>query len=250
MKRTLACLALLGLCAAARADGLADLKAALARLPAQAPLKAALEVKTLDRHGEGKEAEEKAGQAGVLLEDGARGLQVVYAKDTLARMDGESRQRGKDPNSRTPTLWALGKLDATEFQPMVSATSQLARRLDDAVFKSERADTWQGRPARLLSFTIPDTHMTASERKYVKKFEGSMEIWIAADGTPLASAEHAVVSGRALVVISFEARDDEECTYAVAGDRLVIVRRESHNVSSGAGEKGEQRVVKTLQILS
>jgi hypothetical protein len=250
MKRTLACLVLLGLAAAVRADGLSDLKAALARYPAQAPFRAALEVKTLDRHGDAPEAEEKSGQASVLVEDGARGLQVTYAKDLLARMDAEARQQARDPKSKTPTLWALGKVDATEFSPLLSAAAKLSRRLEDAVLKDEKPDTWQGRPARLLSFTIPDRHLTASERKYVKHFEASLEVWIGTDGTPLASVEHAVVSGRAFVVISFEARQDEDCTYGVAGDRLVTLRRDSHNVSSGAGEKGEQRVVTTLQPLT
>jgi hypothetical protein len=250
MKRTFAFLALLAFAAAAAADGLADLRGALARYPALAPLRAALEVKTLDRHGDGDGAEEKAGQASVLLEDGPRGLQVSYAKELLARMEAEARERGRDPKAKTPALWALGRMDATEFSPLVSATAHLARRLDDAVFKGEKADTWQGRPARQLTFSIPDGHLTASERKYVKHFEGALEVWIAADGTPLASSEHTSVSGRAFVVISFEARQDEDCSYAVTGDRLVTARRESRSVSSGAGEKGEQRVVTTLQPLT
>lgn len=248
--KTLACIALLLFAAAARADGLADLKAALARLQAQTPLKAALEVKTTDRHGEGKEAEEKSGAGGVLVEDGPRGLQVTYAKDLLARMEAESRQQGRDPKARTPTLWALGKLDATAVPPMLSAAGELARRLDDAIPKGEKAGAWHGVAARLLSFSIPDKRLSESARKYVKNFEGSLEVWIAADGTPLASAERETVSGRAFVVIAFEARQEEDCTYAVVGDRLLMLRRESYNLSSGAGEKGEQRVVMTLQPLS
>src|SRR4051794_274436 len=50
-----ACLPLLAalVAPAARADGLSDLKAALARLQAQTPLKATLDVKTIDKRGEG-----------------------------------------------------------------------------------------------------------------------------------------------------------------------------------------------------
>jgi hypothetical protein len=40
----------------AHADGLADLKGALARLPAQSPLKATLDVKKTERRGEGNDA--------------------------------------------------------------------------------------------------------------------------------------------------------------------------------------------------
>ncbi len=234
----------------ARADGLADLKSALARLAARTPVRVALDVRTDDRHGEGGDAEEKSGQASVLVEDGARGLQVTYAKDTLARMDTEARLSARDKKAKTPTLWALGKLDVTEYAPMISASSSIARALDEAEFRSEKDEAWQGKPARLLNFSIKIDRLSIAARKYVKQFDGSYDIWIAADGTPLASALRTNASGRAFVVVTFEAHEDVVCTYGVSGDRLLMLRQEAHNISSGAGERGEQRVVKTLQPLS
>jgi hypothetical protein len=231
----------------ARADGLADLKAALARLPAQTPLKATLDVKTTEKHGDGADAVEKQGQASVGVEDGARGLQVFYAKDTLARMDAESRQLVHDAQARTPTVWALAKLDSSEVVPMTSAAPALGRSLDESVFKSEKADTWGGKPARLLTFTVPMTKLSDQQRKYVKEFDGALSVWIGADGTPLASEARTAVKGRVFVVISFEASDETSITYGVVGDRLLALRSESHESSSGAGEHGEQRIVKTLQ---
>ena len=132
---------------------------------------------------------------------------------------------------------------------MVSAAPGLARAVDEAQFKGEKAEAWQGRPARRLSFSVPMSHLSKEQRKYVKDFDSTLDIWIAADGTPLASARRDAVAGRAFVVISFDAKDEESCTYAVSGDRLLTLRRESHNVSSGAGEHSEQRIVKTLQPL-
>jgi hypothetical protein len=245
--RPLALAVLLTGAGAAHADGLADLRSALARLQAQTPLRATLDVKTTERHGEGAEATEKPGQASVALEDGARGLQVLYARDTLARVDAESRQLVRDPKAKTPTVWALAKLDTTDVLPMVSAAQALARSLDGAVFKSEKADTWSGKPARLLSFTLPITKLTEAQRKYVKEFDGTLAVWIGADGAPLASEAHATVKGRAFVVVSFEAIDDTSTTYGVLGDRLVTLRRENNSTSSGAGEHGEEHVVMTLQ---
>jgi hypothetical protein len=229
------------------ADGLADLKAALARLQAQTPLKATLDVKTTERQGEGADAIDKQGEASVALEDGARGLQVFYAKDLLARMDAETRQVARDPKAKTPTVLALGKLDTAEVLRMTSAANALARRLDESVFKSEKADTWSGRPARLLTFTMPLSKLPDEQRKYVKEFDSTLSVWIAADGTPLASATTTNLRGRAFVVVSFEALDESSLTYGVLGDRLMTLRSETHSSSSGAGEHGEQRVVKTLQ---
>ena len=103
-------------------------------------------------------------------------------------------------------------------------------------FKAEKADTWNGKPARLLTFTVPMTKLPEQQRKYVKEFDATVSIWIAADGTPLASATHTTVKGRAFVVVSFEAVDDDSHTYGVVGDRLLTLRSEKHNTSSGAGE--------------
>ncbi len=230
----------------AHADGLSDLKSALARLQAQTPLKATLEVKTTERHGDGADAQEKQGQASVALEDGARGLQVLYAKDTLSRMDAESRQLARDPKAKTPTVLAIGKLDSGEIVPMTSATASLLRGLEENVFKAEKADTWNGKPARLLTFSMPLEKLPEQQRKYIKQFDSTVSIWIGADGTPLASETHTSVKGRAFVVVSFEALDDRSCTYGVIGDRLLTLRSEMHSSSSGAGERGEERVVKTL----
>ena len=171
------------------------------------------------------------------VDDGARGLQVLYGRDTLARMDAESRQLARDPKAKTPTVWAIGKLDSSEIVPMTSAASALSRSLDEDRFKAEQADTWGGRPARLLTFSIPVDKLPPQQRKYVKEF----------DGTPLASQAHVVVKGRAFVVIGFDAVDDWNTTYAVLGDRLLALRAENRSTSNGAGEHGEQRVVKTLQ---
>jgi len=231
----------------AHADGLADLKGALARLQAQTTLKATLDVKTFERRGDGADAIEKQGQASIVIEDGARGLQVLYGRDTLARMEAEQRQLARDPRAKTPTVWAIGKLDSSEIVPMTAAASVLSRSLEEAQFRAEKTDTWNGKAARLLSFSIPIDKLTPEQRKYVKAFDGTLSVWIAADGTPLASETHVTVKGRAFVVISFDAVDDWSTTYAVLGDRLVALRAENHSTSSGAGEHGEQRVVKTLQ---
>jgi hypothetical protein len=232
----------------ARADAQSDLRSALARLAGEAPVKATLEISSMQRRGEGKEAFERAGRAAIQVEDGPRGLQLRYGAETLARLDAEARASGKDPDARTPTIDALKEVDAPGVRPLLAAAGALARQIDGATFKGERAEAWRGRPARLVSFAIPMETLSKEQKQYVKNFDGTLDVWIAADGTPLASAQHVSVSGRAFVVISFEAKDDLERTYAVAGDRLVVVRDERHDTSSGAGEQGEHRVVKSLAL--
>ncbi len=235
-------------CGAARADGLADLNAALARLQGQTPIKGQVESKTWRREGEGKKTEEDSGTATVAIEGGPAGLQVLYGKDLLAKVEAEQRAKVKDPKVKTPTGFALGEMKATELRSMVSAADSLSREIEEAVFGGEKMDSYKGKPTRLLSFTLSLDKVPEKDRKYVKKFDGGIEVWIAADGTPLASRFHFDVSGRAFVVVSFTQKMDETRQYGVSGDHLLLLRKESKSATSGAGEKVESKIVKTLQL--
>lgn len=241
-------LMLLTLWGPARADGLADLKAALSRLQGQSPLKATIELKSVRRLGEGKELEESSAHASLSVEDGARGMQVFYSKETLMRAEAEARAKGKDPKNKTPTVTALSELSTAELRPMVAAVLGLSRQIEEGIFKGEKLDTYNGKPARLLSFEFSMDRLTERERKYVKKMESTLDLWIAADGTPLASNFRQSGSGRAFVVVSFEQKYDEDSIFGLSGDRLLLMRKESRLSSSGAGEKMESKVVKTLQL--
>lgn len=244
-------LAMSALCAsAAQADGLSDLKGALARLQGQTSLKAVVDAKTWNRQGEGKDLEETQGSASVLVEESARGLQVLYSKEMLSKLEAEERSKEKDQKAKTPTLAALGEVNSSALRPMISAAGHLSRNLEKAMFKGEKVDSFNGKPARVLNFEVSMDKLTEKERKYMKKFESNFDVWIAADGTPLASRAAQKVEGRAFVVISFEAKNEEEWVYGTVGDRLIALRRESKNVGSGMGERGETKTIKTLQVQS
>ncbi len=248
--RKLAGWSLVGFAGLAQADGLGDLKSALGRLQGQGPLKAVVDAKTWSRQGEGKDVEESQGHVSVVVEEGARGLQVLYSKDMLSRLENEERSKERDAKAKTPTLSAMNEVNSSALRPMISAAGSLSRSLEKAIFKSEKADTYNGKPARLLNFALSIDKLSEKDRKYLKSFEGSLDVWIAEDGTPYASRISQVLSGRAFVVVTFDAKNDEEMVYGLVGDRLVTLKRESRNTSSGMGEKGENRVTRTLQVQS
>lgn len=239
------------LCApASYADGLSDLKTALAKYQGQTPVRALVEAKTWNRQGEGKDLEETNGLAGVIADESSRGLQVTYSKDMLNRLETEARLKEKNAQAKTPTTAALSEVNSSALIPLLSASGGLLRAIEKANFKSEKADTYNGKPARLLSFELSIDKLTEKERKYMKKFDGSLDVWIAEDGTPLASRKKQAVSGRAYVVISFEFKNDEDWVYGLVGDRLVGLRKETRNSGSGMGEKSDVKVVKTVQVQS
>lgn len=238
------------ICAAlpARADGLADLKAALARASAPSALKARIELRLVRRQGEGKDAEEEQGVAALTAEDGARGVSLVFDRELVARIEAEKRARVRNPNSKTPTTSALAELAPGDVLNLVSPAQALLRTMDKAVYKGERPDTWQGRAARVLSFQIPMSTLAARELKYIKAFDSGLDVWIGADGVPLASRMRQKRSGRAFVVVSFEANFEESLAYGLAGERLVTLRREFRGKASGAGESDDTRIVTTLAL--
>jgi hypothetical protein len=237
------------LAAGAHADGLSELRAALARLQGQGTLKAVVQARDWRRTGDGKDAKETQGQASIGLEDGPRGLQPLYSHELLARADAESRAAIKDKSAAKPLSQALSQLGFDELRVLASAAPVLQREIEDAKFKGEAPDTWAGKPARKLSFEGSIDSLSESNRKYVRDFKLQLDLWIAADGTPLASRRHFDVSGRAFVVVSFEQHADQQRSYAVAGDRLVATSDEEKGSAKGAGESQDYRTERSLQLL-
>lgn len=234
---------------AAHADGLADMKAALARATGTAPLKAQVDTRTWRKLGEGSDAEEARGAASVLVEDGPRGLSIAHGRDLLARVDAELQAKIRNPDSKSPTLSALDELGPRDVLGLTSAAAGLARIIERGQFRGERPDNYQGKSARALSFDMPMSSLSTREKKYAKKFSAVLEVWIGADGMPLASRLRQSMSGRAFVVVGFESVQEEESVYSVLGERLLALRKESRSNASGAGERDERKVVTTLQVL-
>ncbi|TDK67232.1 hypothetical protein [Sapientia aquatica] len=230
------------------ADGLSDLKAALTRAQSATPIKATVDVKTWSKTGEGKELEEINGNAAIQIEENPRGLQLQFNHDLLAKLSTEERAQERDPKTKTPTIAAAGELSSKEINHMTNAAAYILHKLEKATLKAERAEQWNGKPARVLSFDYSQDKISEKDRKYVKKFDGTFDIWISPEGIPLASRSRINVSGSAMIVISFASTNEETEVYSLVGDRLVTSRKENKSSGSGMGEKMESSSVKTLQI--
>lgn len=238
--------ALLGLGLSAHADTLSDFKSALTRLQADSPLKAQVSVKSENRTNEGKDdAETEFGQASVVVEDGPQGLRLQYPQALLAKAQAEALATDSNPKAAAPTRNGLRELDVKEVRELTRPAEVLARNVQRGTFKGERTETWQGKPARVLSFELP----MGKPNKYVKSFESLLEVWVGADGTPLAARNRYTFTGRAMVVISFEQKSEEEWHFTVVGERLVATKKSSLSSGSGAGEKGQQKREFALQLV-
>ena len=234
----------------AYADGLSDMKAALLRLQGETPINAEVEAKTWNRQGSGKNTEEHDGLISVTVEDNQHGFSVLLSKDLLTKLEAEERAKEKDKKARTPTLAALRAASVTSLRPLVSAANSITSMIEGTVFKAERMDSFDGKPVRMLSFEYGIDSLPELGRKYVKRVSGSLDIWVAADGTPLASRNVLDLHGRAFLVATFDTKNSDEKVYNVIGDRLVIVKHETTDSSTAMGHKGENRGSSTVKVVN
>ncbi|MCZ8234165.1 MAG: hypothetical protein O9335_03310 [Inhella sp.] len=245
--RTLTLAGLLVVSPWAHADAVRDLKSALNRLQGQTPIKGQVSIKSESRQNEGKDdARVDHGAAQVAFDDSPQGLRLLYPQPLLMRAQQEDAAKDANPKAKTPTVTGLSSLDHQDVRQMTRAADDLLRTLNRSTFKNERTDTWQGQAARVVSFDVP----LREPNKYAKKFSNVLEVWVGADGTPLAARQTQTMSGRAMMVISFEMSATEETHYTVVGERLVAVRRNSQSSGEGAGEKGKQSRQLQLELAS
>jgi len=244
---TLRWLPLLLACTLAQADALSDLKGTLSRLNGQEPVKATVVYQFWSQQGDDKKPIITEGKATSTVEDGPQGLKISWSRGLLQTAAQEVRAKAQDPEKKTPTRRAIEGLKAMEVAEYLNGSEELLRTLEQAQVLEDKPDTWQGKPARLLTLKLVP-RLGQQEKKYVKEMEATAKVWIGADGVPLAAQSQVHVKGRALLVISFEQNQKQEYHFARAGNRLVVIQHVDESRGSGGGEKGQTKTVVNLSL--
>ena len=234
----------------AQADGLTDLKNALARLQGSKHLSAELETITQRNKGEGEDKKTTLGQVKVWLEDDIHGLRVLYSNDVLKLMEAEARLKAEDEEAQTQTLNAIDGINATELHAMLSASSPLLRNINQATFVDEQEESIDGQVLRRLRFSLPMAFFIDDKeiRGYVKRFAATYNIWIDEQGIPHKSKMEFNGKGRAYIFFKITASGERISQYQVVDNRLVVIhseRKNENNSTFGAFSRSE---VNTLTI--
>lgn len=216
-----------------RADGLADLKAALARLPGRDPVKGTLELRVTRQTVEDRRPVVVRGHASARVEDGPQGLRLALGREDLQQAGAEGRAQARDPERPAPHRLGLREMDPLDAAELLNHAEALARYLDKAFLLEERREAWNGRPARTLVIRV-EPPLPQSQRRHLRKVEVNARIWLGEDGAPLGLSYQAVYSGSRFF-ISFKGSIQEERRFAVAGDRLVVLSRTVEESASGFG---------------
>lgn len=228
------------------ADPVADVRAALTRLPAHEPIRATYELQQTVAN-EGKfDNDAFTGKASIELEGGEGGLRFFVPTPVLAQIEQEQNAKNHNQNLKTPTVTALKEIDPVETANAIDFAPVLLRLLEGAKLVSDAQATWQGKPARAMVLRVRDD-LDDDDKGRVKISENRLTLWLGPDLVPLA-AEHLVSAKFSLLIFKAESKQRKSWHLAHVADRLVRVHYESQQTSSGMGQKGNQTIVATLRV--
>lgn len=243
--RLVSALSLLVLFAVSPANGgtLAGLSETLSRLTGTSSIRATVD-RQLSREMTGHTPEQ--GRTSLTVQADASGVSLTYPATEVRRAESEGRER--DPDKPRPATSALESVDVVEIASYLNYSSALLRELDGARLRRESNVTYAGQPARLLELELK-VRIPKAEARHVKESISTMKLWLAQDGTPLASEIASKFRARFLV-ITFEGAGKEVRRFARAGDRLLVIREDRRNSGSGIGRSMKQRTITSLRIAS
>lgn len=229
------------------ADGLADFRIALAQLQSSAPIAVDAQFKLFGRSGDHDELIEREGLINLRLEDGTEGLRALCSPELIAQLHAEELAKIEDENVKNSALNAVGQFDFWEWRELLYPAAQMELVLERYTFLSEKMDMFNGQPARMLTFSMPKEKIDKSFRKYVKKYKNHLQIWIDDKGVPLASQLTETGSGRVFIVIGFTFKNEIHTEYKQQGARLIAVKREVKDESSGATMQSQRHFIATVE---
>lgn len=226
-----------------QASGLADLRAALQTLRSKEPIVLDVQFKLFGRSGDNDDLQEREGLLQLQLEDSPSGLRLHYSPSLLNQLNDEELAKTIDEDVKNSALNAIGPFDYWEWRELVFPVEQLQLMLARYQFVKESAGEYDGRPARLLRFSLPREKIDKRYRKYVKKYRNRLDVWINEQGVPIASEMTEAGSGRVFIVVGFHFKNEVKMEYQTVGKRLITRRREVNDESEGATMQSERHFI-------
>lgn len=227
----------------ARADTLADVRAALSRLSRTQPVRAQLQLSVRNQNEEQGSSE---GRTIVRVAEGEEGLIITYPQSELGKAAAEQKAEKRNPESKTPTRMALREVDPVDAAEMLDYSSTLLTRLEGAQVIQERVEAYAGKPARLLVLKLQPA-LSKSEAKRVKEMKYEMSLWIGNGGMPLAAETRLNVVAKFLL-LTFRHNEKESWQYTYVANRLVVTKYSEDSSGSGLGQQYNRHRTAVLTV--
>jgi hypothetical protein len=218
------------------ADALTDLRAALARLPATAPVHGTLDVTSVSTNNE--EEKPDTGKATVGFDAGDAGLRILYPRATILLANQEARGEAIDPERSTPVRSGLRHVRPLHVAELLDAAASLNVFLQNAQLVQTKG--------RVIVLKLAPK-LSKAANKHMKKVESALTLTLGDDGVPIA-AERTTYIKASLLLISFESDQKESWTYARSGDRLVTTRYEETEKAGGFGQHQSSHTTEVIRL--
>lgn len=212
-----------------------EVKAALASLRGDGALRGTYEVRSLETTGkETPELEVLSAQ----VEDGADGMAVRWDHALLRRAEDEATQAPK-PDHKLVML--IQNNSATRIAAAVNYAPNLLGMLTRSRVESERDDSWQGKPARLLELAVTSPPFVGWSGIKVKENTHHVKLWLGPDRVPLAASIRHKLRASVALVFTYEQNSTQDLVFSQVANRLVVLKRREEGVRKGGGDKGSYR---------
>ena len=188
------------------------------------------------------------GKASAQVEDGPGGLRIAWSRPLLQQAQSESRAQAQNPDKVAPTRDALGGFGPMGMADYLNYAEPLLRDLERGQIQvlQERAEAWNGHPARLLVLKVTP-RLPEAQRKFIKDIKVDAKLWVGPDGLPLAYATAVKYKGSRFF-ISFEGSSTDEWRFIKVGNRLVVSQAQSENSQSGLGQQTQRKSTTTVTV--
>jgi hypothetical protein len=236
-----------GLAGPAGADGASDLARRLQALHAPGPVAATVRLELrLERtmHHQTTNA-----QASVRLdvEEDDRGTHVHWDPAVLRQANEEERQHDVSPDLLLPVREALKELDPVRLGHLLDQAGTVAG-LTRGQPTEEAAESYEGHEARRLVYRFRP-RLSWTDASYLRHSEGRFTIWIAPDGTPIASESVASFEGKTSRMFGrFKGTTRVSTRYAAEGGRLSVAEREMDEADSREDGSQAERTVRRFVL--
>lgn len=233
------------------ASGMDNLSNTLMSFSSQQPIQAKL---TIESHREREGRENNDGLIQLHLSENQQGFNVHYPKEILALLEAEAVNQNATKSNEyinSPTTFAMKNLKQIQLRNMVSVSTSLQRFIQQLNFDNESTVTYQGEEATLLTFTMNlETIVTEKkDRKNVKKFKGSYQLWTTPSGIPLEAQMTYNGSGSYLFVFKTKREHSITEKFKVINNRLIVSEYSSVFNSNSTFGKFFETNNKTLTVL-
>jgi hypothetical protein len=239
--RSFVAAAVLAAAAHLSADTLAEMKSALRGLHPKQPIRAIYETKSTNV-ARGRFFDQDASGAGSVearLDDD--GLTIVYPRAMLDRAMAQRRAKNDSKAQRVSEVSATHLVELLDYAPV------LASILDRASVVEEHAATVDSQPARLIILDIRKEEQPEIKSGHFDVKFDRLSLWIGADGLPLLSERASKFAG-GILFLKAEGASKDKLIFARRDDRLIVLRLEHTDSSSGMGQTSNNAETETITL--